>query len=78
MSAPSIRSDHDRNPADRGRVRLPLIVREALALKRRQRGIKFKALARQLGVTPGSLAKWQSGERRPLPEQLAAWWSAVA
>lgn len=72
---PSIRSD--RNPANRERVILPPIVRETLILARRTRGIRLKALARRLGISPGGLAKWQAGKRRPSPAQLAAWQDAV-
>jgi len=38
---------------------------------RQVRGLSQKVLARQLNVDPGTLARWESGERRPAGDLLA-------
>jgi len=38
---------------------------ETLAMARKYRGISQVAMARRLGVDPGTLARWERGERKP-------------
>mgnify|MGYP001764476175 CR=1 FL=1 len=39
---------------------------ETLTMARQYRGITQEALARLVGVDPGTLARWERNERRPL------------
>lgn len=67
----------DRNPLNASRITLADHEREALVAARRRRKIRIKLLARQLGVSPSTLLKWQAGHRRPQPGDLDAWREAV-
>ena len=46
--------------------------REALAKARRDRGYSQEALANEIGVASGTLAKWEQGLTRPQARQLPA------
>lgn len=59
------------------RVRLSTTERETLMEARRQKGLSRKALAERLGVSPATIIKWQTGDRRPTTNQLDQWREAV-
>lgn len=44
-----------------------------LKLAARKQGLHYKAIARELGISPGLLAKYACGERRPTDTVLDAW-----
>ena len=49
---------------------------ERIVVARKLRGMSQKALARKLGVDPGTVAKWEREERKPgqkLVEEIARW-----
>ena len=43
---------------------------KTLSMARKYRGFSQEAMARRLGVDPGTLAKWERDERRPGEEYL--------
>ncbi len=54
---------------------------ERIVAARKLRGMSQKALARELGVDPGTVAKWERDERRPgqkLGEALDRWFVALS
>ncbi len=67
----------DRNPINAIRIILSEADRRALRESRRRRKIRVKVLARALGVHPQTIMLWQSGRRRPMPDDLARWRAAV-
>jgi len=38
---------------------------DRLRLHRMHRGLSYRALGKMLGIDPGSLSRWEAGERRP-------------
>lgn len=45
----------------------------SLKLAARKRGLHYKDIARELGISPHLLAKYACGERRPTDAVLDAW-----
>lgn len=43
-----------------------------IELLRRQKGLSVKELAALIGVTPGAVSQWESGEKKPRRERLGA------
>ena len=49
----------------------PKSLGEKIVLYRKMRGLTQKELARQLGIDPGTLGKWERGESKPLGKFLS-------
>lgn len=50
---------------------------KALRLRRLEHEIKAQDVAEAIGVTPGTLSKWERGRVEPTPEQVRAWGKAL-
>jgi transcriptional regulator with XRE-family HTH domain len=50
---------------------MPEAIGSRLKAYRRGRGVSQEAMARQLGIDPGTLARWERGSREPRGEYLA-------
>lgn len=70
MSAPSYRLSD--------RVTLSAEDRALLKAARRYRRIRYKVLARRIGITPSALGMYLAGHRRPTVDHLTAWRDALS